>query len=125
MAKKAMVRYMQHVAARLGVNSGVSGHACRVSGARRMARAGVDIWHIQLFARWESKVILRYVKEAPLAASHLLAGKMVKQQEEVGARQEPAGSSHDDKGAPTGSELGARPGQAGRSRVRVEHEGAG
>ena len=40
-----------------------------------MARAGIELWQIQLFARWESAVILRYVREAPLARSHL-AGKM-------------------------------------------------
>ena len=41
-----------------------------------MARAGVDLWYIQLFARWQSKIILRYVQEAPLASSHLLASRM-------------------------------------------------
>ena len=74
--KTRMVRYMQHIAYKLGVRSGVTGHAGRVSGARRMARAGVELWQIQLFARWESKVILRYVREAPLATSHLLAARM-------------------------------------------------
>ena len=74
--KTRMIRFMQHVASQLGMHSGVTGHACRVSGARRMARAGVDLWHIQLFARWESRVVLRYVREAPLATSHLLAARM-------------------------------------------------
>ena len=55
---------------------GITGHMPRVSGARRMARAGVELWQIQLFARWESAVILRYVREAPLARSHLLAARM-------------------------------------------------
>ena len=41
-----------------------------------MARAGVELFQIQLFARWESSVILRYVKEAPLASSHLLAARL-------------------------------------------------
>ena len=41
-----------------------------------MARAGVELWQIQLFARWESAVILRYVREAPMARSHLLAARM-------------------------------------------------
>ena len=35
-----------------------------------------ELWHIQLFARWESRVVLRYVREAPLATSHLLAARM-------------------------------------------------
>ena len=41
-----------------------------------MARAGIELWQIQLFARWESSVILQYVREAPLAKSHLLAGRL-------------------------------------------------
>ena len=36
----------------------------------------MELWQIQLFARWESAVILRYVREAPLARSHLLAARM-------------------------------------------------
>ena len=46
-----------------------------------MARAGIELWQIQLFARWESAVILRYVREAPLAKSHLLAGRMANQED--------------------------------------------
>ena len=71
-----MIAYFQSVAKALGMVKGVTGHVCRVSGARRMARAGVDLWHIQLFARWQSKIIMRYVREAPLATSHLLASRM-------------------------------------------------
>ena len=41
-----------------------------------MARAGIDVWQIQLFARWESSVVLRYVIDAPLAKSRLLARRM-------------------------------------------------
>ena len=41
-----------------------------------MARAGVDLSQIQGFARWESSIILRYVQEAPLARSHLLAARL-------------------------------------------------
>ena len=61
----------------------ITGHMPRVSGARRMARAGVDLFQIQLFARWESSVVLRYVKEAPLAQSHLLAERLATQQQEM------------------------------------------
>ena len=46
-----------------------------------MARAGIELWQIQLFARWESAVILRYVRDAPLAKSHLLAGRMACQED--------------------------------------------
>ena len=75
--KANMVACFQAVGEAIGVRKGITGHAPRVSGAKRMARAGIELWQIQLFARWESSVILRYVREAPLAKSHLLAGRMV------------------------------------------------
>ena len=59
-----------------GLAKWVTGHAARVSGARRMARAGIKLWQIQLFARWGSSAILRYVREAPLEKSHRLARNM-------------------------------------------------
>ena len=42
-------------------------HAFRVSGAQMFARAGVDLYLIQLLGRWGSRAIERYVQEAPLA----------------------------------------------------------
>ena len=74
--KDHMVAYFQEVGKLLGKKVGVTGHMPRVSGARRMARAGIELWQIQLFARWESAVILWYVREAPLARSHLLANRL-------------------------------------------------
>ena len=79
--KVNMVACFQAVGEIIGVRKGITGHAPRVSGARRMARAGIELWQIQLFARWESAVILRYVREAPLAKSHLLAGRMAGQED--------------------------------------------
>lgn len=79
--KVEMIAYFQAAGRLIGINKGITGHAPRVSGARRMARAGIELWQIQLFARWESAVILRYVREAPLARSHLLAGRMVNQED--------------------------------------------
>ena len=44
----------------------ITGHSCRVTGAMRMALAGHHAWTIQLFGRWGSSVVLRYVREALL-----------------------------------------------------------
>ena len=74
--KVHMVAFFQEVGKMVGKNKGLTGHMPRVSGARRMARAGIELWQIQLFARWESAVILRYVREAPLSRSHLLASRL-------------------------------------------------
>jgi len=41
-------------------------HTFRVSGARLMAKKRVDIRVIMLLARWESEVVMRYVRETPL-----------------------------------------------------------
>ena len=42
-------------------------HAFRVSGAQMFARAGLDLYLIQLLGRWGSRAIERYVQDAPLA----------------------------------------------------------
>ena len=42
------------------------GHTLRVTGARLLASTGVDLLTLQILARWESDIILRYVAEAPL-----------------------------------------------------------
>jgi len=43
------------------------GHTFRVSGARHLSYRGLETRIIMLLARWESEIILRYVKDAPLA----------------------------------------------------------
>jgi hypothetical protein len=43
------------------------GHSCRVAGSRFWAASGLELMKLQIFARWGSNVILRYVAEAPLA----------------------------------------------------------
>lgn len=43
------------------------GHLLRVTGAQYLASIGIEILKIQILARWESEVVLRYVREAPLA----------------------------------------------------------
>eukprot|EP00972_Heterocapsa_arctica_P109299 16094490-Heterocapsa_arctica.AAC.1 len=36
-------------------------HVCRVAGAQLLSRAGMDLYLVQLFARWGSSAVLRYV----------------------------------------------------------------
>ena len=44
-------------------------HCCRVSGAQFMSgKLGLDLYLIQLYGRWSSSAITRYVQDAPLAA---------------------------------------------------------
>ena len=50
-------------------------HVLRVSGAQFLIRAGLDVVTVQLFARWGSMVILKYIQEAPLADSAALSKK--------------------------------------------------
>ena len=47
----------------------VSGHSLRATGAQGLARAGVDVWAIQLLGRWGSSTVLEYVREVPLEVS--------------------------------------------------------
>lgn len=44
------------------------GRSLRVTGAQYLASIGIEIFKIQVLARWESDIVLRYVREAPLAA---------------------------------------------------------
>ena len=47
-------------------------HSCRVSGAQFMSsQLSLDLYLIQLYGRWSSSAITRYVQDAPLAALHL------------------------------------------------------
>ena len=43
------------------------GHSCRVAGSRFWAGHGMEIYKLQIFARWGSDVILRYVADSPLS----------------------------------------------------------
>ena len=50
-----------------------TGHSARASGAQFLASRGVELWRIQIFGRWDSDVILRYIREAPLCQLNALA----------------------------------------------------
>lgn len=68
--KAAMVETFRQVARKLGWKEaevkGLSGHALRSTGAQYLARCGIEYYKIQLFCRWGSDTILRYLREAPL-----------------------------------------------------------
>ena len=74
-SKAAMVATIEAVASRMELplfdafgNRLFGGHTLRVTGAQHMASIGVTMPCIQLLARWDSAVVLRYVAEAPLEA---------------------------------------------------------
>ena len=50
-----------------------SGHTARASGAHHLAKAGVDLWRVQIFGRWSSAAFLRYVRSSPLASLNNLS----------------------------------------------------
>ena len=68
--KSGMVNVFKSFGKVLGVTKPITGHMPRVAGAVRLARAGLDIWKIQIFCRWGSDVVLRYIQDAPLEQSH-------------------------------------------------------
>ena len=46
----------------------LGGHSFRVEGAQFLASLGIEVLVIMCLARWQSQVVLRYIREAPLAA---------------------------------------------------------
>ena len=67
LSKEQVVRFYRDAVRAIGEDcTGITGHSARVSGAQRMAEAGIEITLIQLFGRWGSAVVLRYVREAAL-----------------------------------------------------------
>eukprot|EP00438_Fugacium_kawagutii_P014285 Skav215770 [mRNA] locus=scaffold106:569116:574315:+ [translate_table: standard] len=71
--KAAMVKAFRQVALAAGYDEEytkqITGHALRPSGAQHMARLGVEFYKIQLFCRWGSDTILRYLREVPMEDS--------------------------------------------------------
>ena len=47
------------------------GHSCRVAGSRFWASHGMEIYKLQIFARWGSDIIMRYVADSPLSQVRL------------------------------------------------------
>ena len=74
-AKEAVVRTIEAGARRLGMTlespdgaEKIGGHSLRVTGAQELARLGYHLWYVQLFGRWGSEVVRKYLREAPLDA---------------------------------------------------------
>ena len=53
-------------------------HVLRVTGAQFLARAGLELLLIQLFARWGSAAVLRCVQQAPLNNQQGVAGAAIR-----------------------------------------------
>ena len=73
-SKESVVLTVEAMAVKLGENltnddgsRRFTGHFFRVLGAQHMAAKGIQIAVIQLMARWQGDVVLRYVQESPLA----------------------------------------------------------
>ena len=65
--KKQVVQFYREVVEACGLTVGYfTGHSPRVTGAMRMALSGHSAWVIQLFGRWGSDIVLRFVREALL-----------------------------------------------------------
>ena len=66
MSKDNVVAFYQDLATMVKFVGRITGHSARVAGAMRMAYALHSEWTIQLFGRWGSSTVLRYVREALL-----------------------------------------------------------
>ena len=67
MAKDDVIAFYRDLTGMVGGDiAKIQGHSARVTGAMRMALAGHSEWVIQLFGRWASATVLRYVREALL-----------------------------------------------------------
>ena len=68
--KAAMVETFRLVAGAVGMSEdqrkALTGHALRATGAQFMARRGIEYYKIQLYCRWGSETILKYLRDAPL-----------------------------------------------------------
>ena len=72
-AKAGVVEAVELVAQSLGIallavdgRAAFGGHVCRISGSRYLAYNGLEVRIIMILARWDTNVILHYLKEAPL-----------------------------------------------------------
>ncbi len=78
--KAEVVREIRALAKRWGAVGAVTGHSMRVTGAQRLAMAGIAEGRIAIFGRWVSKAMLLYVREALLGAA---GGGIAEQVEKV------------------------------------------
>ena len=79
-SKLAVVHAFRQVASCTGMAgyTGITGHSPRVTGAQMFAKAGIPEWRVQLFGRWGSTAVRRYLREVHLeAATHSIAQEVV------------------------------------------------
>lgn len=76
--KAGMVAAFCQVAQVVGHVGRITGHTGRVTGAQALAATGMELWRVQLFCRWGSDVVLRYVRDAALATSVAFSTQVVK-----------------------------------------------
>ena len=88
--KEEMVTELRGFAAWLGdADVHITGHSMRVTGAQRLALAGVSEGKIRLFGRWASRAMFKYTREALLGKQGLLVAKQV----EAAGEPQPAAAS--------------------------------
>ncbi len=64
--KRMTVALLRKVARKTGAQGNIQGHSMRVSGAQHLAKAGIDLWRVQVFGRWGSAAVLKYVRDSLL-----------------------------------------------------------
>ena len=67
--KEEVVQEVREVARRSGTEGHVTGHSMRVTGAQRLALAGISEYRIITFGRWASQAFKLYVREAVLGVN--------------------------------------------------------
>jgi len=72
--KEGVIKGLEGVLATVGVRvrdvqgrRRFGGHSMRISGSRFWATQGLEVYKIQIFARWGSATVLRYVADTPIA----------------------------------------------------------
>ena len=78
--KAAVVATFKKVALAAGMapSARITGHSPRVTGAQRMALAGISEWRIQVFGRWGGATVLRYIRDTLVDAdAHHIAAEVV------------------------------------------------
>ena len=78
MSKRAATLTFQKLAELTAVDTTVTGHACRVTGAQAMAVAGVDVWLIQAFCRWRSRAVVEYIRDCHLTSAMDVATRVTR-----------------------------------------------
>ena len=77
-SKKSATLTFQKLAGLSGEDARITGHVCRVTGAKAMAVAGMELWLIQAFCRLGSRAVLEYVRDCQLASATDLAERVAK-----------------------------------------------